>query len=179
MTNKIEQQANYYYNQIEEEESEFEIEEEEEETITLDFDNQTIYSKEETIITGEEVVQEMKESIREELVSQRTYKDSLSDLLIDTLTSKAIASLIKQHHELETEIYDNVASKYKGMGKAIRMHTESMTESIDKRRRELRRSYGFSGRLSYEHIPEWSKPYIEDYIKGFITEVCSLIGDVE
>ena len=178
MTKEIEQQSNYYYNEIEEEE-EFEIEEEEEETITLDFDNQTIYSKEEAFITGGNVVGELKESILEELAPRRTYKDDLSDLLMETLTSKAISSLIKQHHDLEKEIYDDIATKYKGMGKAIRIHTDTMTQSIDKKRDELRRSYGFSGRISYDHIPDWSKPYVEDYIKGFITEVCSLIGDVE
>jgi hypothetical protein len=109
-----------------------------------------------------------------------TYRDTLATLFVDTLTSKAIASLIEKHRDLEKDVYDNITSnkKHQSMGKVIHAHEQVILDSIDAKTRELRKSYGFSGRVSHEHIPEWAKAYIEDYIKNFVHEIASLMGDI-
>jgi hypothetical protein len=109
-----------------------------------------------------------------------TYKDALTDVFVNAITNNAIKSLIEAHVQLEKDLYDDLSSKHqKKMGKAYAEHQYAMLKSIDKKRGELRRSYGYTGRVSFEHIPDWSKPYVEDYIKNFVNELCDFIGDAE
>lgn len=196
---KEELQAKQYYNQIEDEE-EFEVEEEEEEVITLDFDKGIAIQ--EGVIVGEGLLDKVAEQLNKQVeekevsaidapapvkepekakpasVTEPTYRDKLSDLFIDTLTSRAIRSLMDAHIKLENEVYDDLQKKHRKMGKAYQIHQNAILKSIDSKTNELRKSYGYTGRVSHEHIPDWSKPYIEDYIKGFINEICNLTGDV-
>lgn len=179
-----------YHSNIEEEEDDFEIEESDEEVITLDFDNNLAYEQE--IIIGENVVTDWKElgkqNIHEGEMAPvqapvappvRTYKEDVADLFVNTLTSKAIASLITQHRDLEKTLSDEVSKKHaKKMGATFNTHENVICKSIDGKVSELRRAYGFTGRVDYNLIPDWSKGYIEDYIKNFISELCTFTEDV-
>jgi hypothetical protein len=134
---------------------------------------------EEEVKAIEEAEKDNEEEKVVEVQAPRTYKDDLSDLFIDTLTSKAIGQLLEQHHKLEKEFYDELSEKHYRMGKAFQFHQRAFLESLDDRRSELKKSYGFTGRLSYEHIPEWAKPYIEDYIKGCVQTLADFSRDVD
>lgn len=202
MTMTEESQANMYYKRIEEEKEGFDIEESDEEVITLDFDK-GIAIEQEGLIVGErllnppaqvvevfEVTEPTPETVEvtntEETVktpvveAPRSYKEDLTSVLVDTMTNRAIRSLIDAHNKLETDVYDELQNKHsKKMGSTYIEHQSAILKSIDQKKHELRKSYGFSGRVSYEHIPTWAKPYIEDYLKGFVNELCDFIGDVE
>src|SRR5699024_1103752 len=97
-----------------------------------------------------------------------TMKDELQDLLLNTITSKAISSLLKQHKDLDTDIVEIISKKR--MGKLNDMLENEIDKVMETRRRELKNCFSGSN-VKYENIPEWSKNYIKDYYQKFVNTI--------
>ena len=207
--NKEELQANMYYEGIEEEEVD-EIEESEEETFTLDFDKGIATVKEEGLIIDGEIVvgdPELAEQVLGNNESntpveaipapvepeptpepapappaEPSYEEKLTSLFMNTLTSKAIRSLLDKQTKLERDTYDSAIRKTDGkMGRLGVMLEADIAEVFDKRSKELRESYrygGFgmgTGQVQYDRIPKWAHGYIEEYITQFVRQTADLL----
>lgn len=156
-----------------------EEEEDEEEIITLDFNNQSIYQKEESLmikLNDESTVKELhnpnnklvapveKISVVEEPPS---FQTELQTLLVDSITSKALASLLTKHRGLQDEISSLVDSKY--LGELSTILDNEIDATMEKRRQEIRSCFA-SGIIRYDRIPTWAQSYIKEYIKDVVHE---------
>ncbi|PFK99856.1 hypothetical protein COJ01_17485 [Priestia megaterium] len=108
--------------------------------------------------------------------AEPTFKDELQDLLINSVTSKAIASLLSKHRALDNEL-DELMSKRR-MGELGDILDQEMDEMMNKRRQELRACY-VGGDVRYEKIPEWAKRYVKEYIGNMIHGLAILVEDGE
>lgn len=105
-----------------------------------------------------------------------TFKDELQDLLINSVTSKAIASLLSKHRALDNDM-DELLEKRR-MGELGNMINKDIEDIMTKRRQELRACY-VGADVRYEKIPEWAKPYIKEYIGDMIHGLAILVEDGE
>jgi len=184
MTEKMEEQiAQSMYNQIEEEVEVDEIEEGEEETFRLDFEKGVATQVEETLIVGENVVSDTMKQVEAPIPTkpaEPTFENELSEFFMQTLTSKAVSSLINKLHKAETEMHEAITIRSPQMGVLSSMLEDDMFKQVDSRRKELRAAYGFGmGRVYYDKIPEWAKGYVKNYIRGFVGTAADLMEDVE
>ncbi|MEK1828888.1 hypothetical protein AAAC51_07005 [Priestia megaterium] len=98
-------------------------------------------------------------------MSKPSFKDELQDVLLNTITSKAIGSLLKKQNNLDIKI-DKLMYDQR-MGKLGSMIDNEIDSLMQKRRKELRNCYAGSI-VRYEHIPEWAHQYVKDYTKDMI-----------
>ncbi|MGG1071256.1 hypothetical protein ABE178_15650 [Priestia megaterium] len=108
--------------------------------------------------------------------AEPTFKDELQDLLINSVTSKAIASLLSKHRALDNDM-DELLEKRR-MGELGNMINKDIEDIMTKRRQELRACYVGSD-VRYEKIPEWAKPYVKEYIGDMIHGLAILVEDGE
>lgn len=108
--------------------------------------------------------------------AEPTFKDELQDLLINSVTSKAIASLLSKHRALDNDM-DELLEKRR-MGELGNMINKDIEDIMTKRRQELRACY-VGADVRYEKIPEWAKPYIKEYIGDMIHGLAILVEDGE
>lgn len=108
--------------------------------------------------------------------AEPTFKDELQDLLINSVTSKAIASLLSKHRALDNDM-DQLLEKRR-MGELGNMINKDIEDIMNKRRQELRACY-VGADVRYEKIPEWAKPYIKEYIGDMIHGLAILVEDGE
>lgn len=210
--NKEELQANMYYEGIEEEEvDEIEESEEETFTLDFDKGIATV-KEEGLIIDGEVVagdpelarqvidtINNSNETVPVEAIpapaepeptpepapappAEPSYEEKLMSLFMNTLTSKAIRSLLDKQTKLERDTYDSAIRKTDGkMGRLGVMLEADIAEVFDKRSKELRESYrygGFgmgTGQVQYDRIPKWAHGYIEEYIAQFVRQTADLL----
>ncbi|MEX3713412.1 hypothetical protein ABFV99_13490 [Cytobacillus horneckiae] len=156
-----------------------EEEAEEEETITIDFDNQTAYQKEEHLFFDKSgatniTVGTLDASKFQLEPPKPTFKDEMNDLLINTITSKAIGSLMKKRFELDTQL--DVLLSNQRMGELGPIFSNEINSLLDSRRRELNKCF-FGSEVRYENIPEWAKSYIKDYTTEMVRNLSVLIDD--
>lgn len=164
------------------------VEEEEEETITVDLENQTIYQKEEGLMLKTDGV------IDASLIStfdirngnfgetldltppKPTFQNELQDLLLNTVTSKAVASLLSKHSALDTEL--DILMENKRMGQLGSILDKEIDDMMTKRRMELRSCF-IGEQVRYEKVPDWAKSYVKEYIKNMIHGLSILVEDGE
>ncbi|WP_455675601.1 hypothetical protein [Pradoshia sp.] len=150
-------------------------EEEEEEVITLDFSNQSIYQKGEALVIKLDEECTVKEpdnskvvNITEKVaVEPPSFQSELQTLLIDSITSKALASLLTKHRGLQDEISSLVDSKY--LGELSTILDSEIDATMEKRRQEIRSCFA-SGIIRYDRIPAWAQSYIKEYFKDVVHE---------
>lgn len=180
--------------------------EEEEETITLDFDNQKIYQKEEhfiTSISSKPFVVDPKAGIishdpktgvtisdcvyRRPTIDTNTvipepvkeapiFQTELNNLLVDTMTSKALASLLSKHRSVSDEVEELIHSKR--MGELTDLLDSEIHNAMEKRRQEIRSCF-IGGTVRYEKIPSWARSYVKEYIKDMVHGLVMLTDDGE
>lgn len=185
----------------------YEVDEEEEESVTIDFENKTIYQKEEgLILKGKGLVvdgvtdpdkifttrlaptpdttfptDQSGETITAPVGAiappEPTFKDELQDLLLNSVTSKAIASLLSKHYDLDTDL-DKTLNSNRRMGQLNNMIAGEVQRTMDKHRQELRACY-VGSEVRYEKIPVWAKAYVKDYIRDMIHGLAILVDDGE
>ena len=148
-------------------------EEEEEETFTIDFENQMIISKEETLIV-KETTNEPKQIQEPKTETEPSFKQEIQDVFFNKLTSKAIASLIAKQRELDTTIEEAISSKR--MGKLNDILDREISAVLNKRRQELRNCYA-GPIVKYEYVPAWAKGYIKEYIENTIHNMDVLLSE--
>ncbi|MGE7726943.1 hypothetical protein [Bacillus cereus] len=164
------------------------VEEEEEETITVDLENQTIYQKEEGLMLKTDGV------IDASLINtfdirnghfggaldltppKPTFQNELQDLLLNTVTSKAVASLLSKHSALDTEL--DILMENKRMGQLGSILDKEIDDMMTKRRMELRSCF-IGEQVRYEKVPDWAKSYVKEYIKNMIHGLSILVEDGE
>lgn len=155
-------------------------EDDEEETFRLDFDTNQAHSVSNTVVafnpenttlkSDKKVWVEKDNSVKE----KDEYKNRLQDLLLNSITSKAIASLIAKNKELEDELDSLMLSKK--FGALYTNASEHIEKATDNTRNELKKCL-VAGQVRYEDIPNWSKEYIEEYIKNMVLGLSILIED--
>lgn len=164
------------------------VEEEEEETITVDLDNKTIYQKEEGLMLKRDGVIDASlintfdirnghfgESL--DLTPPKpTFQNELQDLLLNTVTSKAVASLLSKHSALDTEL--DILMENKRMGQLGSILDKEIDDMMTKRRMELRSCF-IGEQVRYEKVPDWAKSYVREYIKNMIHGLSILVEDGE
>lgn len=153
----------------------YEVIEEEEETFTINFDNQTIISKEEYVAvkTDNPSIKSIPiEKVAEPL--KPTFQQEIENTFFNKLTSKAIASLIAKQRDLDLSIEEAIASKR--MGKLNDILDREVSSVLNKRRQELRNCYA-GPIVKYERIPDWAKGYIKEYIENMIHDMDALLSD--
>lgn len=167
-------------------------EEDEEETVTIDFENETIYQKEEhlivkgningtSIITADTAFAAMN-SIGEPIPfptapvepPKPTFKDEMNDFLLNTITSKAIASLMEKRFTLDKEI-DKLLQGQR-MGELGNVLSDEIGTALYEKRTELRKCY-VGSEVKYDRIPDWAKSYIKEYTKDMIHGLTVLIDE--
>lgn len=121
------------------------VEEEEEETITVDLENKTIYQKEEGLIVSSDGIidpniYKMPKTFDEfdgdmrtiEITPPKpTFQNELQDLLLNTVTSKAVASLLSKHSALDTEL--DILMENKRMGQLGSILDKEIDDMMTKR----------------------------------------------
>lgn len=173
--------------------------EDEEESITIDFKNKSIYQKEEelVVIEKDEVLDDQlaPEATSNSVASEGTitinsdgikigttappkpsFQDELQDLLLNSVTSKAIAALLSKHYSLDTDLDKTLSNRR--MGQLNEMITSEVQRTMDKHRQELRACY-VGDKVRYENIPDWAKAYVKEYIKDMISGLAILVDDGE
>ena len=164
-----------------------EEEDDEEETITLDFNNNQAYSKEEHLVvrTGDSLLHAKLDpnvevpTIPVDITPQPPvdpFKNELQDLLLNTITSKAIGSLLKKHYDLDTKI-DSLFYKNK-MGELGSILDNEIDSIMEERRKELRGCYA-GPNVKYERIPKWAQNYVKEYTKNLVHSIAILVEDGE
>ncbi|MES9681718.1 hypothetical protein ABWK22_02135 [Gottfriedia acidiceleris] len=166
-----------------------EEEDEEEETITLDFENKTIFQKEESLIVKTDgVIDPSKYTLPNECwmtgtispidltPPKPTFQNELQDLLLNTVTSKAVASLLGKHSNLDNE-FDKLMETRR-MGQLGSILGKEIDEIMYKRRMELRACF-VGKQVKYEKIPEWAKSYVKEYIENMVHGLAILADDGE
>ncbi|MBJ8109014.1 hypothetical protein JDS99_04955 [Bacillus cereus group sp. N6] len=166
------------------------VEEEEEETITVDLENQTIYQKEEGLIVSQDGIidpnmYKMSKTFGDfdgdmraiEITPPKpTFQNELQDLLLNTVTSKAVASLLSKHSALDTEL--DILMENKRMGQLGSILDKEIDDMMTKRRMELRSCF-IGEQVRYEKVPDWAKSYVREYIKNMIHGLSILVEDGE
>ena len=160
-----------------------EEEDEDEEVFTLDFDNNKAYSKEEHLVVrdGDSIfhasleVPTMPVNIQPQPPVD-PFKNELQDLLLNTITSKAISSLLKKHYDLDTKI-DNLFEKNR-MGELGTILDNEIDSIMENRRKELRNCYA-GPNVKYERIPKWAHNYVREYTKDLVHSIAILVEDGE
>lgn len=154
------------------------LEDDDDEVITLDFDDQTIYSKEEVLITKElNTNEELKDvSATFPPKPEPSFRDELQDYLLNSVTSKAVASLLQKHKDLDTEL-DLLLEKQR-IGRLGDMIDSDIDKIMNNRRLELKDCFAGSN-IKYERIPEWAKTYVKEYIKNMVHGLSILVDDSE
>ena len=154
--------------------------EEEEETITLDFSNNTIYQKEEHLLVktsdSGSVISYVPETETVKVQEQNTFQSELNNLLVDTITSKALASLLSKHRSVSDEVEGIIHSKR--MGGLSDLLDSEIHKAMDKRRQEIRACF-VGGTVRYEKIPTWARSYVKEYIKDMVHGLVMLTDDGE
>lgn len=165
-----------------------EEEEEEESIITLDFENQTIYEADTTLLMREadnEVITPYEEDEDEEDNESEevpppppnvpAFKSELQDILMDSITSKAVASLLEKHRTLDKEV-DLAIDEASNMGELKGLLSADIHKTMEKRRHELRAAFNGAG-VNYNAIPEWAKSYVRQYVRDAVIGIAVLIED--
>ncbi|BCO16086.1 hypothetical protein_gp033 [Bacillus phage vB_BceM_WH1] len=109
----------------------------------------------------------------EAMINDKMGPDLFQDfhkLFVDTLTMKALNSLVSQiraeQNKLAEATFGNVSGVVSGL-------VNDASLEVDKKILELRKAMR-NGKVSYEDIPEWATNYIEDYIRNAVTEFALL-----
>ncbi|PFP65217.1 hypothetical protein COK00_11390 [Bacillus cereus] len=164
------------------------VEEEEEETITVDLENKTIYQKEEGLMIKTDGVIDPSLTNTFDVRNghfggtldltppKPAFQNELQDLLLNTVTSKAVASLLSKHSTLDTEL--DKLMENKRMGQLGSILDKEIDEMMTKRRMELRSCF-IGEQVRYEKIPDWAKSYVREYIKNMVHGLSILVEDGE
>lgn len=107
-----------------------------------------------------------------------SFQNELQDLLLNSITSKAVASLLSKHRSLDTELLTVVGKKQRHMGELGDILENEIDKLMENRRMELRRSF-VGSQVRYERIPEWAKNYVKEYIQNFVHTIAVLTEDWE
>lgn len=111
-----------------------------------------------------------------EVQDPNTFKNELQDLLLNTITSKAVASLLAKHRALDTEL--DLLLENKRMGELRDLLDNEIDSVMEKRRRELKACY-IGDKVRYESIPEWARTYVKEYMRDMIGGIALLLDDGE
>lgn len=160
-------------------------EEDEEEEFTLDFDKNIAYQlNSEVEVLSVTPPVEVTQSIEQpspipkndltQTPDQPSFKEEMNNLLLNTITSKAIASLLRKRMDLDLEI-GKVVNQQR-MGELNTILSEEFNEILDRKRMELRKCY-IGSQVKYENIPDWAKSYIKDYTQEMIHGLSILIDN--
>ncbi|UOE58209.1 hypothetical protein [Cytobacillus oceanisediminis] len=105
-----------------------------------------------------------------------TFKDELQEHLLNSITSKAVSSLLQKHNDLSNELDKIILSKR--IGKLGDMVEGDVADLMFKKRIELRECL-VGGSVRYEKIPQWAHEYVKDYMKNMIHGLSILAEDGE
>jgi hypothetical protein len=144
-------------------------EEDEEEIITLDLEKGTAIEKRESVIAGEDLLNQIEKAVG--LVKPKLQLQ-FADLITERFVSKAIASLIAKTNKAIEAIENSVEKEMKFFNGAEGFSYEA-SNPIYKRKDELRRAY-YLGHVDYEKIPQWAEAYIQEYITNAINNMLDL-----
>lgn len=139
-----------------------EIEDDEEEIITLDFDKNIAYEK---VMEGIAVVGtgnvDMIDLEEKPEPAKPTLQQKYQDMITDRFISKAVASLVAKMNDVGKEVFDTTSDKLPpGIGDNLAC---SLHDKVMEQKRELLAAIA-GGKVHYDIIPEWAKPYIDDYV---------------
>ncbi|WP_263117552.1 hypothetical protein [Bacillus subtilis] len=152
-----------------------EEEEDDEETVTLDFDNQAIYSKEESLTITDPASSSSEENdFISSVPPPNTFKGELQDLLLNSITSKAISSLLIKHKNLDTKM--DCLLEEQRMGELTPLIAAETSKIMDNRRMELRSCFA-GAEIKYERIPKWAQSYVKEYVRDMVHGLSILVED--
>lgn len=103
-----------------------------------------------------------------------SFQLELQDLLLNKITSKAVASLLSKLNSVGDEL-DRTSLK-KRMGKLNDMMQNDIYNLTFKRRTELKQSFS-GGQVRYDRIPKWAREYVRDYIGEMVHGLAILTED--
>ncbi len=109
----------------------------------------------------------------EAMINDKMGPDLFQDfhkLVIDTLTMKALNSLVVQIRMEQDKLNESIQNSITGV---VSILVCDASDEVDKKVLELRKAMR-NGKVVYEDIPEWATSYVKGYITNAVTEFALL-----